>query len=158
LFAHSPSLPPEGTSSEELRMTRAASDEAYVVDLCDKILGLKSKRQHRFDFLLGDSNSAGRQAKLPVDAYYEELGLVIEYWERQHQNPTPFWDRRMTPSGCTRGEQRRIYDERRREVLRARGIGLVVLTFEQLDHAANGKLRRNNSVDEKAIRAALSVL
>lgn len=135
---------------------RTASAEAYVIDLCDKILGLKSRRQHRFDFLLGDPNSAGRRARLPVDAYYEELGLVIEYWERQHLSPTPFWDKRMTPSGCTRGEQRRIYDERRREVLGAQGIGLVVLTFEQLDHAANGKLRRNIAEDEQAIRAAVS--
>jgi hypothetical protein len=132
-----------------------ASDEAYVIDLCDQILGHKSKRQHRFYFLLGDPSSAGHQVKLPVDAYYEELGLVIEYWERQHLSPTPFWDRKMTPSGCTRGEQRRIYDDRRREVLGAQGIGLVVLTFEQLDHASNGKLLRNKAGDEHALRALL---
>ena len=138
-------------------MTRAASDEAYVVDLCDQILGLKSKRQHRFDFLLGDPNGAGRRVKLPVDAFYEELGLVIEYWERQHLYPTPIMDRRMTTSGCARGEQRKIYDRRRHEVFEGREMRLVVVTFEQLDHSADGKLRRNQAVDEQIIRAALPV-
>ena len=132
-----------------------ASDEAYVIDLCDQILGLKSKRQHRFDFLLGDPNIAGRRAKLPVDAYYEELGLVIEYWERQHLFPTPIMDGRMTPSGCKRGEQRKIYDRRRCEVFEECGIRLVVITFEQLEHSAGGKLRRNKVADERVIRAAL---
>lgn len=135
---------------------RGGSDEAYVIDLCDQILGLKSKRQHRFDFLLGDPNGAGRRVKLPVDAYYEELGLVIEYWERQHLYPTPIMDRRMTPSGCTRGEQRKIYDRRRCEVFEGCEIRLVVLTFEQLEHTADGKLRRNKALDEQIIRAALS--
>lgn len=137
-------------------MTRAASDEAYVVDLCDQILGLKSKRQHRFDFLLGDPNGAGRRVKLPVDAYYEELGLVIEYWERQHLYPTPVMDRRVTCSGCKRGEQRRIYDRRKREILRERGIGLMILTFEQLAHKGSGKLRRLKTEDERDIRAVIS--
>ena len=41
-------------------------DESYVIDLCDLVLGLRAKRQHRFDFLRGDS---GRSH--PVDAYYE---------------------------------------------------------------------------------------
>src|SRR5690606_2600377 len=34
---------------------RATSDEAYVLDICDEVLGLKGLRQHRFDFLRGDS-------------------------------------------------------------------------------------------------------
>jgi hypothetical protein len=67
-----------------------------------------------------------------VDAHYEELGLVIEYWERQHLYPTPIMDRRMTPSGCTRGEQRKIYDRRRYEVFEGREMRLVVVTFEPL--------------------------
>jgi hypothetical protein len=134
---------------------REESDEAYVIDLCDQLLGLKARRQHCFDFLLGDPNSAGRRTKLPVDAYYEELGMVIEYWERQHLYPTPIMDKKMTLSGCTRGEQRKIYDRRRWDVFEGCGIRLVVLTFEQLDHTADGKLRRNKAVDEQIIRAAL---
>ena len=36
------------------RRARAESDEAYVLDLCDAILGEPASRQHRFDWLVGD--------------------------------------------------------------------------------------------------------
>ena len=43
--------------------SRKDSDEFYVIDICDDILGLKASRQHTFDFLRGDGVH-GR--KLPV--------------------------------------------------------------------------------------------
>lgn len=49
--------------------SRADSDEAYVLSLCDMILGVEGLRQHRFDWLLGDPSSSGRCVRLPVDAY-----------------------------------------------------------------------------------------
>ena len=54
--------------------------------------------------------------RLPVDAYYPELQLVVEYCERQHTEAIPFMDRRMTISGADRGMQRAIHDQRRRDV------------------------------------------
>ncbi|WP_268979252.1 hypothetical protein [Streptomyces ureilyticus] len=33
---------------------RDESDEAYVVDLCDQVLGETALTQHKFDWLLGD--------------------------------------------------------------------------------------------------------
>jgi len=89
------------------------SDESYIIDLCDRVLNLKAKRQHRFDFLRGDPGKNRRCAKLPVDAYYEELKLVVEYRERQHTESVPLFDKRLTCSGCAREEQRRRYDQRR---------------------------------------------
>lgn len=136
-------------------MNRSISDEAYVIDLCDQVLGLKASRQHRFDFLLGDLGKNGLQASLPVDAYYEEFGLVIEYWERQHLFPTPIMDRRMTCSGCTRGEQRKIYDQRKRELLECRGHKLLVLKFEQFEHDRRGRLKRNATSDSPVLKSAL---
>jgi len=65
-------------------MGRDSSDEAYVADLCDRILGETALRQHRFDWLLGDPTSAGRRARLPVDACSTGLRLVVEYREIQH--------------------------------------------------------------------------
>ena len=62
-------------------------DESYVVNLCDEVLGLKALRQYRFPFLLGDTGKA-----LPVDAYYKEKNLVVEYCERQHTEVVPFFD------------------------------------------------------------------
>jgi len=138
-------------------MSRGASDESYVIDLCDGILGRQATRQKCFDFLRGDRNENGNQATLPVDAYYEELGMVVEYWERQHEYPAPFWDRKMTCSGCTRGEQRRIYDKRKREVLGRNGIRLAVIKFEQLDHTPQGRLKRSAEQDMDAVSNVLRV-
>ena len=82
---------------------RKASDEHYIIDLCDEILRQNASRQHRFDFLRGDTG-----VPFPVDAYYPNLNLVIEYHESQHTQSTPFFDRKETVSGVSRSEQRRI--------------------------------------------------
>ncbi len=117
-------------------------DEAYVLDLCDRALGVVGTRQHRFDFLRGDPGKRGTCRKLPVDAYYPDHGLVIEYRERQHSEPVAFMDRRITVSGCSRGEQRRRYDERRRTVLREHGYGLVELDYSMFSHNKAKRLLR----------------
>ncbi len=44
---------------------------AFYDNLFDEVIGRKSSRQHKFDFLFGDSNEKGIAARLPVDAYYE---------------------------------------------------------------------------------------
>ena len=51
-------------------------DEKYILELCDEILGEKGIRQHTFPFLRGDAGT-----KLPVDAFYKEHNLVVEYRE-----------------------------------------------------------------------------
>lgn len=127
-------------------------DEAYVIDICDRLLGLAAERQHRFDFLRGDPGKHGRCTKLPVDAYYPGLDLVIEYWERQHLVPMPIMDRRPTCSGCTRGEQRRIYDERKKDLLERNGVALVVVSYDELACDARGRLLGRSEVDEVRLR------
>lgn len=87
--------------------TRISSDEAWIVDLCDSVLSKTALRQHRFPFLVGDAGKSGRNTPLPVDAYYPELALVVEYHEPQHSKPVGFFDSRPTVSGVARGEQRR---------------------------------------------------
>ena len=138
-----------------MRHMRAGSDESYVIDLCDRVLRLKGKRQHRFDFLRGDPGKGGRCVRLPVDAYYEELDLVIEYREAQHSKENIFFDKpsKLTISGCHRGEQRRRYDQRRRDVL---GKQLIELEYTLFEHNAKGRLSRNESHDETVIRETLS--
>lgn len=87
-------------TTSKKRVGRMDSDEYYVIELCNEVLGLKASQQHRFDFLVGDSGT-----KLPVDAYYEDLNLVVEYLESQHTISTPFFDKKKTVSGVSRGEQ-----------------------------------------------------
>ncbi|WP_276372704.1 hypothetical protein [Chryseolinea sp. H1M3-3] len=128
-----------------------SSDECYIIDLCDQVLNRKASRQHRFDFLLGDAGT-----RLPVDAYYSDIKLVIEYKERQHTEPAKFFDRRDTVSGVGRGEQRKLYDQRRRTVLPIQGISLIEFNYDKFDHTSSKRLRRNRSKDSEVLRTALS--
>jgi hypothetical protein len=132
-----------------------ARDESYVLDICDRVLKSKSLRQHRFDELRGDPGRNGTKRRLPVDAYYPELAMVIEYRERQHTEAVAIMDRRMTISGCTRAEQRRHYDARRRKVIPILGLSLIEIDFYLLHHDSRGRLLRLSQEDEEAIRRIL---
>jgi hypothetical protein len=139
--------------------SRKNSDEAYVIDICDEVLGLISLRQHRFDFLRGDSSTARPHGvRLPVDAYYEDIGLVIEYRERQHSEAVVHFDKPgiLTISGCDRGEQRRRYDQRRRDVLPTHGIVLIEIDSSSLARRGKRKLARNREADLGSIRQILA--
>lgn len=127
---------------------RKNSDEHYVVALCNEVLGLEGQQQYRFPFLLGDSGTP-----LPVDVYYPSLNLVVEYYERQHTEAVQFFDRKMTVSGVSRGEQRRIYDKRRRTELPKHGIRLVVLSYS--DFGTTKKLLRNHDKDIEVVKTVL---
>lgn len=88
---------------------RTDSDEYYVLDLCDEVLGIVGERQAKFDWLRGDpSSSFPAGVRLPVDGYWSALGLVVEFHEEQHPVPWPFFDRRHTVPGVARRDQRRI--------------------------------------------------
>lgn len=126
---------------------RKDSDEHYVLDLCDEVLKTQGLRQHRFNFLLGDPNAQGKCAKLPVDSYYPELNLVIEYKEQQHTKPNKHFDKPdlFTVSGVHRGEQRKIYDQRRLEVLPKHGIQVLELSFSDFNHDSKDRILRSHN-------------
>jgi hypothetical protein len=147
----------EATASEVVMSKRSASDEHYLLDICDRVLPERAIRQHRFPFLLGDPGKGGRQSRLPVDGYYEDLKLVVEVMEGQHVEGTvAFFDRRLTVSGVSRGQQRALYDQRRREVLPKQGLQLVCLAINEFDMRDRRRLRRDPAADEKVIRRKLS--
>lgn len=129
---------------------RATSDEAYILDICDEVLGVKGLRQHRFDFLRGDSGT-----KLPVDIYYPTLTLVIEYREKQHTEEVAFFDKRITSSGISRAEQRRKYDELRRTEIPKNDLDLIEFDYSEFEHTKGKRLLRNREEDEKIIREKL---
>lgn len=137
------------TKSNSLKTARQNSDEAYVLDLCDEILRQKGSRQHKFDFLKGDS---GR--RLPVDAYYEELKIAIEYRERQHSEPVSHFDKphKMTVSGVHRGEQRKIYDQRRRELLPQNDIRLIEIDYTLFEYDGRKRILRDGERDLEVVR------
>ncbi|MEU1086313.1 hypothetical protein ACFYPN_23980 [Streptomyces sp. NPDC005576] len=138
-------------------MSREDSDEAYVLDMCDEILGEAGRRGHRFDWLLGDPGATGRQVKLPVDSYWHGHRLVVEYRELQHDQPVPIFDKpeRLTISGVHRGEQRALYDARRDTGIPAHGLRLVVIRPADLDADGRGRLRRTRLSDLETVRTLL---
>jgi hypothetical protein len=150
----------EQISAEKLAADKARlhSDEAYVIDLCDTALQQKAERQKRFHFLLGDLHKDGvSRTRLPVDAYYKELNLVIEFKESQHSLPNDFFDKEdvKTVSGVSRGEQRKIYDERRRVELPLNGIKLIEISYEVFNCDSQNRIVRNAEQDLKIVEAIL---
>ena len=134
-------------------MSRANADEHYIIDLCDYILKKKGLRQHTFPFLIGDPTPERKGAKLRVDVYYDELKLVIEYRERQHTESVSFWNK-LKPQGYTRDEQRKIYDQRRRDVLPQYNIRLIELDYTDFKIKSK-KLVRDKERDEEVLRTKL---
>ncbi len=137
---------------------RADSDESYVIDLCDEVLGEKANRQKRFDFLLGDLHKDGKtRTMLPVDAYYESLNLVVEFMEKQHTEDVKHFDKpdELTVSGVSRGEQRKIYDQRRKELIPENGIDLIIIDYSQLSHNSSKQLLRDKENDIAVIKTIL---
>jgi hypothetical protein len=154
---------PQGNSNSHAKVTGNAAtrhkndeglkkyrDEDYVIDLCDEVLNLKASRQYRFDFLVGDTGMP-----LPTDAYYVEYNLVVEYRERQHTESIGFWNK-MTTSGVLRDEQRKRYDQRRRELLPQHGIKVIEISYTDLPHNSQKRLLRDKDVDLEIIRRLIS--
>lgn len=137
------------------RSPRANSDEAYVLDLFDHVLGETGRRQHRFDWLRGDPNERGRRARLPVDGYRPGHRLVVEYRERQHEEPVEFFDRRTTVSGIGPGEQRRRYDHLRDRLVPEHGLTFLIIKPGDLNAGRRGRLRRNREADASSVAALL---
>jgi hypothetical protein len=136
---------------EPTAMKRSTSDETYIIDLCDEILKQEGLRQHRFDFLKGDTG-----VRLPVDVYYSALNLVIEYRERQHTEEVKFFDKRITSSGISRGEQRKLYDDRRRIEIPKNELILIEFDYSEFAHNTNKRLHRNLEEDTKIIASKLT--
>ncbi len=129
-------------------------DANYVLGFCDSLLSQISIREHRFPFLVGDT---GRM--LPVDAYYPKLKLVIEYRERQHTEGVDFFDKpdKLTVSGVPRGEQRKRYDQRRRDVLPKHGLVLVELSVTNFPYDSQKRLRRAPEIICSVLKARLEL-
>lgn len=155
-FVHMPgvNVQKENLKAVEKSASRSVSaksnrDEHYVIDILDKILGKEALRQHAFDFLRGDATEGKQGRKLPVDAYYPELKLVVEYMEVQHINPVRFFDKpdKMTVSGVHRGEQRKIYDERRRKLIPENGFLLLEIPYNLFNCDSQDRIIRNAEPD-----------
>ena len=85
------------------------NDASYLLNFCDEVLGMKTSREHRLDWLRGDlSPRTGRATTLPVDGYWASIGVVVKVMESQHFVSAPHFDKPvvLTVSGEPPLEQR----------------------------------------------------
>jgi len=102
--------------------------ETECLSVFQRVLsGAQLLRGHSFDFLRGDPTLVHpRGTLLPVDGYFPEFKLVVEYLGRQHFNENRLFDRRPG-----RADQRRRYQERRIHVLTQHGMRLVRVSYDE---------------------------
>jgi hypothetical protein len=133
---------------------KALKDELYVLDLCDQLLG-PGERQKRFAWLLGDASlTTGKKTPLPLDGYWDSFRLAVEFQEKQHFESVPFWDQKITASGMTRGEQRKVYDQRKVEMTKEHEIQLLHIRRDAFP-MAKGKIDRDPVRDLDIVRRLL---
>lgn len=140
------------------KAARENSDDNYLINLCDEVLLEKASRQHRFDFLLGDFHKDGiTRTALSVDAFYKEHNLVIELLGNRQPEAIDYEENsdRITASGITRSQQRKIYEERKRKGVLAKNINLIVIDYSLFESADN-RLARDKEKDLKIIQELLS--
>ena len=121
------------------------SDEFYLVNLCDELLKQKASRKHTFDTLVGRLHKKGKtRTKLPLDAYYEDLKLVIEFFEKNDTEETD-----------ERAAQRKFYDKRKKEVLKKKEIRLIDINYALFECNENDRLVRNKENDRLVLKRIL---
>jgi len=138
------------------RLTRLNSDEKYVLDLVAELLNEEYIWQKKFDTLLGDAGKNGAMRKLPVDAYFPQNNIIVEYREKQHSQSVAIMDRRMTVSGVPRGEQRKIYDSRKENWAVENNIKFMAILFSDLSYSNNDKLLRNKEQDSEILKRMIN--
>ncbi|MEO9249329.1 hypothetical protein ABDK96_16755 [Citricoccus nitrophenolicus] len=138
----------------DAEVAKAQRDEHYILDLCDQLLG-PGEQQKRFDWLTGDpSLTTGKKTRLPLDGYWDSFRLAIEFQEKQHFESVPFWDQKLTASGMSRGEQRKVYDRRKVEQTAEHGVRLLHIRQDAFP-MSKGKIDRDPERDLDIVRRLL---
>lgn len=133
------------TKKEKALQNIANSDEFYLVNLCDELLKQKASRKHTFDTLLGRLHKKGKsRTKLPLDAYYENLKLVIEFFEKKD-----------TEESAEREAQRKFYDQRKKDALEKKEIRLIEINYALFDCNEEDRLVRNKEKDCRVLNDLL---
>jgi len=149
------------TNKQRAITKREESDEYYLIGLCNELLKEKAIHQKTFNFLLGDFHKNGKtRTELPLDAYYSDLNLVIEFIEKNKSESADDIDKaeKKTVSGVSRNEQRIKYTQRKREVLDEKQITLIEINYDQFKCDAQNKLVRNKVADIKILKKILKEL
>ncbi len=142
------------SNKQQAILKRENSDEYYLIGLCNELLKEKAIHQHTFNYLLGDFHRDGKtRTRLPLDAYYTNLNLVIELFEKEDE--TSDEANILTISKVKRAEQRKIYAQRKRDVLEEKGVNLVEMDYDEFECDEENRLVRNKKADLKVLKEIL---
>ncbi len=128
------------------------SDEFYLVNLADSLLQQKASRKHTFDSLVGNLHKKNKgRTKLPLDAYYEELKLVLEFFKDEED--VNF--NKLSEKEQAIITQRKYYDQVKKEAVRKKDLQLLEIRYSQFECDSEGNLLRDTSKDTKVFRGIL---
>ncbi len=141
---------PEISKKEQNLLDILNSDENYLINLCDELLGKEAARKHTFDTLVGNLHKRGKgRTKLPLDAYYKDLKLVIEFF--QTNKPVEELDEKEQ----ARIAQIKYYDELKKEAVLAKSMRYMKINFAQFECNETNKLIRNTENDTLVLKGIL---
>jgi hypothetical protein len=141
---------PEVSKKEQNVLDIQNNDENYLLNLCDELLAKKASRKHTFDTLVGNLHKRGKgRTKLPLDAYYKDLKLVIEFF--QTNNPVNEVDEKEQ----ARVAQIKYYDELKKEAVLNKTFRYMKINFAQFECDETNKLVRNTENDTLVLQDIL---
>lgn len=124
------------------------SDEFYLVNLCDELLEQKASRKHTFDTVVGNLHKRGKgRTKLPLDAYYKDLKLVIEFFRKSDEVLDELEQARIT--------QIKRYNEIKKKAILKKNLRLLAINYASFEHDETNKIIRNTEEDKLILRGLL---
>tara|TARA_R110002051_G_scaffold88673_2_gene156193 strand:+ start:1651 stop:2394 length:744 start_codon:yes stop_codon:yes gene_type:complete len=138
------------TKKEQRILNIQNSDEYYLVNLCDELLEQKASRKHTFDTLVGNLHKKGKgRTKLPLDAYYKDLKLVIEFFEEQEEG------KELDEAEQARMAQIQYYDKLKKKSILKKELRYLVIKYASFDCDEAGKLVRDTDKDKRILKGML---
>lgn len=136
------------TKKEQSILNIQNSDEFYLVTLCDELLEQKASRKHKFDTVVGNLHKRGKgRTKLPLDAYYKDLKLVIEFFRKN--------DDVLDESEQARITQIKRYGALKKKAILKKNLRLIEINYASFKHDETNKLIRNTAHDMLVLKDLL---
>ncbi|MBQ4802771.1 hypothetical protein J8L88_07920 [Aquimarina sp. MMG015] len=138
------------TKKEQNLLAIQNSDEYYLVNLCDELLKQKASRKHTFPNLVGNLHKKGkRRTKLPLDAYYEDLKLVLEFFEKNAIT------NELDEKEQARRAQIKYYNQLKKKAVLAKNLHLIEVNYGLFERNNENKLVRNTDNDMLVLKDVL---
>lgn len=126
------------------------SDEFYLVNLCDELLHHKASRKHTFDTLVGNLHKRGKgRTKLPLNAYYEDLKLVIEFHRKSEAID------KLSTKEQERIAQIKYYNQLKKKAILKKNLQLIEINYASFECNKANKLIRNTEADKHILKNML---